>query len=266
MEEAAESSVLAIDLGGTQIRAAYVTPDLAVLHRASAPTDDERGVESVVDAICALAEQVRAAAGVAGLPAPIGIGISSPGPLDPWRGLVVAPPNLRGWHDVPLADRVQAALGLPAFLERDTNVAAQCEWRYGTARGTRDAIYITVSTGIGGGIILDGRPLHGRDGTAGEVGHLTVELDGPVCGDGQRGHVEAIAAGSGIARAAREALAEQGAPPALPRSSAAAPNPMRRPWPVPRMPAMPTANRSWTTPGRRLAPCAPAWSTSSTRR
>lgn len=212
MEEAAESSVLAIDLGGTQIRAAYVTPDLAVLHRASAPTDDERGVESVVDAICALAEQVRAAAGVAGLPAPIGIGISSPGPLDPWRGLVVAPPNLRGWHDVPLADRVQAALGLPAFLERDTNVAAQCEWRYGAARGTRDAIYITVSTGIGGGIILDGRPLHGRDGTAGEVGHLTVELDGPVCGDGQRGHVEAIAAGSGIARAAREALAAGRAP------------------------------------------------------
>ncbi len=205
--EAAESSVLAIDLGGTQIRAAYVTPDLAVLHRASAPTDDEQGVDAVVDAICALAEQVRSAARAAALPSPIGVGISSPGPLDPWRGLVVAPPNLRGWHDVPLAERVETALGLPAFLERDTNVALQCEWRYGAARGTRDAIYITVSTGIGGGIILDGRPLHGPDGTAGEVGHVTVELDGPLCGDGQRGHVEAIASGAGIARAAREALA-----------------------------------------------------------
>jgi glucokinase len=210
--EAAESSVLAIDLGGTQIRAAYVTPDLAVLHRAAVPTDDERGVDVVVGAICELAGQVRDAARDAGLPPPIGACISSPGPLDPWRGVVVAPPNLRGWHDVPLADRVQRALGMPTFLERDTNVAVLSEWRYGAARGTRDAIYITVSTGIGGGIILAGQPFHGADGTAGEVGHVTVELDGPLCGDGQRGHVEAIASGAGIARAAREALAAGRAP------------------------------------------------------
>lgn len=210
--EAAESSVLAIDLGGTQIRAAYVTPDLAVLHRAAMPTDDERGVDVVVGAICELAGRVRDAARDAGLPPPIGACISSPGPLDPWRGVVVAPPNLRGWHDVPLAERVERALGMPTFLERDTNVAVQAEWRYGAARGTRDAIYITLSTGIGGGIILNGLPFHGADGTAGEVGHVTVELDGPLCGDGQPGHVEAIAAGAGIARAAREALAAGRAP------------------------------------------------------
>jgi glucokinase len=104
-----------------------------------------------------------------------------------------------------LADIVESRVGLPTFLERDANVAVQCEWRYGAARGTRDAIYITVSTGIGGGVILDGRPLLGRDGTAAEVGHLTIDLDGPLCGDGQPGHVEAIASGTGIARAAREA-------------------------------------------------------------
>ncbi len=211
MVEAAES-VLAIDLGGTQIRAAYVSPDLAVLHRAAVPTDDDRGVDAVVTAICELAGRVRDAARDAGLPPPIGVCISSPGPLDPWRGVVVAPPNLRGWHDVPLADTVERALDMPTFLERDTNVAIQTEWRYGAARGTRDAIYITVSTGIGGGIILDGRPLHGADGTAGELGHVTVELDGPLCGDGQRGHVEAIASGAGIARAAGEALAGGRAP------------------------------------------------------
>lgn len=204
--EAAESSVLAIDLGGTQIRAAHISPDLTVSHRVALPTDDEAGVEAVVSRICEIAVEVRDASLAGGLPAPVGIGISSPGPLDPWRGVVVAPPNLVGWRDVPLADRVAASTGLPTFLERDTNVAVQCEWRYGAARGTRTAIYVTISTGIGGGIIVDGRPLDGRDGTAGEVGHMTVELDGPICGDGQAGHVEAIASGTGIARAARDAL------------------------------------------------------------
>lgn len=212
MEEAAESSVLAIDLGGTRIRAAHISPDLTVSHRVSAPTDDAAGVEAVVSRICRIAAEVLAAARADGLADPIGVGISAPGPLDRLRGVVVAAPNLAGWRDVPLAPRVAEDLQLPTFLERDTNVAAQCEWRYGAARGTRDAIYITVSTGIGGGIILDGSPLHGSDGTAGEVGHMTVELDGPVCGDGQRGHVEAIASGTGIARAAREVLAAGGAP------------------------------------------------------
>jgi glucokinase len=135
---------------------------------------------------------------------PIGVGISAPGPLDPWEGVVRTPPNLAGWHDVPLAAHVAAGLGLPAFLERDTNVAVMAEWRYGAAQGTSSAIYITVSTGIGGGAILDGRPLVGPDGTAGEVGHMTVELDGPRCGCGGVGHVEAIASGTALAREARQ--------------------------------------------------------------
>ena len=208
----AERPVLAVDLGGTQIRAALITPDRSVHCRRAEPTNDEAGAGAVVTRIGEVAAAVRSEASAAGLPEPIGVGISSPGPLDPWRGIVLDPPNLRGWHDVPLAERVAGQLELPAFLERDTNVAVMAEWRYGAARGTRDAIYITVSTGVGGGIIVDGRPLVGRDGTAGEVGHLVVELDGPTCGCGGIGHVEAIASGTALERDGAALIARGSAP------------------------------------------------------
>lgn len=214
MEEAAAQSVLAIDLGGTQIRAAHISPDLGVTCRHAMATEDQEGIDAVIGRICDLAARVRDEASATNLPDPMGIGISSPGPLDPWRGVVVAPPNLHGWHDVPLVERVMERTRLPTFLERDTNVAVLCEWLYGAARGTQAAIYITVSTGIGGGIVLGGRPLIGIDATAGEVGHMTVDLDGPLCGDGQRGHAEAIGSGTAIAREGR-ALWESGASPEL---------------------------------------------------
>ena len=209
VDEPAGQPILAIDLGGTRIRAAHVSPDLTLTSRIAVDTNDQEGVDAVVHRICSLADDVKRAAHDAGLPDPVGVGISSPGPLDPWNGVVVAPPNLAGWHNVPLADRVREAIGLPVFLERDTNVAIMAEWRYGAARGTRDAIYVTVSTGIGGGIVLDGRPLIGSDGTAGEVGHMTVEIDGPLCGDGSPGHAEAIGSGTALAREGR-ALLERG--------------------------------------------------------
>ncbi|HEX5040544.1 MAG TPA: ROK family protein [Candidatus Limnocylindria bacterium] len=206
MESAPDRSILAVDLGGTQIRAALITPDLTVHGRRAVLTESEEGIDAVLGRIAVLARAVRDDAAAAGLPDPIGVSISSPGPLDPWRGIVVLAPNLVGWRDVVLAPRIAEALDLPAFLERDTNVAVMGEWRYGAARGTRDAIYITVSTGIGGGIISDGRRIVGRHGTAGEVGHVTVELDGPACGCGGVGHVEAIASGTALAREARELL------------------------------------------------------------
>ncbi|MGH2416714.1 MAG: ROK family protein [Candidatus Limnocylindria bacterium] len=212
MDEPAGQPILAIDLGGTRIRAAHVSPNLVVACRHAVDTDDDEGVEAVIDRICRLATEVLADAQSAELPAPAGIGISSPGPLDPWRGVVVAPPNLAGWRDVPLVERVEAAVGLPAFLERDTNVAVMAEWRHGAARGADDVIYVTVSTGIGGGIVLGGRPLIGKDATAGEIGHMTVELDGPICGDGSPGHAEAIGSGTGIAREGRDLLARGLAP------------------------------------------------------
>jgi len=212
----AAKPILAIDLGGTQIRAAHVSPDLAVSARHAEPTAAETGPDDVVARICALATEAGADARAAGLPDPVGVGISAPGPLNPWLGLVVSPPNLPGWRNVPLADGVESRLGLPTFLERDTNVAVMAEWRYGAGRGVENVIYITVSTGIGGGLVLRGVPLYGPDGTAGEIGHVTVDLDGPLCGDGMPGHVEAIGSGRAIARDAR-ALLERGEAPALAR-------------------------------------------------
>ena len=212
MDEAADQPILAIDLGGTQIRAAHVSPSLVVAQRRAVATNDQEGVDAVIERICRLAGDVIDAARDAGLPAPVGAGISAPGPLDPWRGIVVAPPNLAGWRDIPLVDRVTAAIQLPTFLERDTNVAVMAEWRHGAARGNDDVVYVTVSTGIGGGIVTGGRPLIGKDGTAGEVGHVTVDIGGPVCGDGAPGHAEAIGSGTAIARDGRALLASGGSP------------------------------------------------------
>lgn len=221
MENGAERPVLAVDLGGTQIRAALITPDLSVHARRAVPTGDDDGVAAVLDRIAQTAAAVRDEAAAAGLPAPVGVCVSSPGPLDPWLGIVRAPPNLAGWHDVPVAAHVAGALGLPTFLERDTNVAVLAEWRYGAARGVRSAIYITVSTGIGGGIISEGRPLIGVDGTAGEIGHHVIDLDGPTCGCGGVGHIEAIASGTAIARDG-QALLDGGVDPASPLARLAA--------------------------------------------
>jgi glucokinase len=212
VDEVADRSILAIDLGGTQIRAAHVSPDRTVSCRRAVETRDEEGVEAVIDRICATARAVLEDAQQAGLPAPLGIGICSPGPLDPWQGVVVAPPNLAGWRDVPLTARVEEAMGLPTFLERDTNAAVMSEWRFGAAKGADDVIYVTVSTGIGGGVVVDGRPVIGKDGTAGEIGHITVDIDGPICGDGQPGHAEAIGSGRSIAREGRELLKRGEAP------------------------------------------------------
>ena len=203
VERTAERPILAIDLGGTQIRAALLTPDRVVHGRRAEPTADEEGVEAVLDRIVKVAASVRAQAAADGLPEPIGVGISSPGPLDPWRGVVRLAPNLKGWRDIPLGPRVAAGLGLPTFLERDTNVAMMGEWHHGAAVGTQNAIYLTLSTGLGGAAIVDGRPLIGTSGTAGEFGHITVELDGPRCGCGGMGHVESIASGTALANLGR---------------------------------------------------------------
>ncbi|HVM24347.1 MAG TPA: ROK family protein [Candidatus Limnocylindrales bacterium] len=200
MDSAADGPVLAVDLGGTQIRTAVVTPDAAVHARRAEPTRDHEGPEALIRRLGELLAEARSDAAAAGLGTPIGIGISSPGPLDPWRGIVLDPPNLARWQNVPLGARVAEATGLPTFVERDTNVAARAEWRYGAARGATDLVYITVSTGVGGAAIIGGRPLMGPAGMAGEFGHLVVEIGGPRCGCGGLGHVEAIASGIALAR------------------------------------------------------------------
>jgi glucokinase len=137
----------------------------------------------------------------------VGVGISSPGPVDPWRGVVVETPNMGpDFKEVPMAAELGARLGLPTFLERDTNVAALGEMAFGAARECPDFIYITVSTGVGGAIVSEGRIFHGPDGTAGELGHTPVSMDG-VCGCGAVGHLEAFIGGNAMARTARAAVA-----------------------------------------------------------
>jgi glucokinase len=211
--------ILAIDLGGSLIRVAHLSPDLTVAHREVIPTMPALGVEGILDRITTTARSVWAAAEASGRPAPSAIGVSSPGPLDPRRGVVHQPPNLPGWDEVPLVDRLSDALGLPAVLERDTKVAMLAEWRHGAAAGAEHAIYVTVSTGIGGAIVVDGRMVDGPDATAGEIGHLTVELDGPPDGEGAPGHVEGIASGAALARDGA-ALVARGEAPELARLAA----------------------------------------------
>ncbi|MEO7664960.1 MAG: ROK family protein, partial [Candidatus Limnocylindrales bacterium] len=184
------SPVLALDLGATRLRAAVVAADGSILSRSEVRTPGAEGPDAVIaaaaDMLRAVRDMDRAASAL-----PIrGIGLSAPGPVDPRRGTLVEPPNLGpGFRDVAFAGPIGKALGLPARLERDTNVAALAEQRFGAARGARDFLYLTVSSGFGGAIVIGGRLHGGPDGVAGELGHMVVDLDGPLCACGARGHI-----------------------------------------------------------------------------
>jgi glucokinase len=213
----ATGPVLALDLGASRIRVAAVSPDGRLHAWADARTPGAEGPDAVVEACIerlrgvleALEPEARANLG--------GIGIAAPGPVDPRTGTLIEPPNVGpGFRDIPLAPPIAEALGLSVVLERDTHVAALGEATYGAARGVRDFLYLTVSTGIGGAIIANGELYGGADGVAGEIGHIPVDLDGPPCGCGAKGHLEAISSGSGIARQARMAI-EAGKAPGLAR-------------------------------------------------
>ena len=201
-------AVLALDIGGTQIRAAAVLPDGSRLGRCATATPVADGADAIYGACAGLLTQVREGLDPELRSRLAAIGISSMGPVDPWRGLVVDPPNVPVLRDAPLADEVERRVGLPAYLERDTNVAALAEHWLGAARGCSSFLYITVSTGLGGAIFHDGRLMLGPDGTAGELGHVTLIMDdGPWCGCGGRGHLEGISAGAGLAAQARDEVA-----------------------------------------------------------
>ena len=195
--------VLALDFGGTQLRTAVVYADGTLRGRRATRTP--RTAEEVVHSSATQLRETLAEADP-GRPAPVSLAISAPGPLDPYGGVLLTPPNLdRSLWDFPFAQAVADRVGLPAVMERDTQVAALAEGDSGAAVGQRDYIYMTVSTGIGGGVISDGRLLRGADGLAGELGHVTVDVNGPLCGCGMPGHLEAFASGTGIALRAREA-------------------------------------------------------------
>jgi glucokinase len=128
------------------------------------------------------------------------VGVSLPGPLDPENGVVHSPPNLPGWKDVPVGELLVRAFGCPVRLENDANAAALAEWRFGAARGLSHVVYLTMSTGVGGGLILDGRLYSGAGGGAGEIGHVPIEWQGELCACGLRGCLEAYVGGAAWAR------------------------------------------------------------------
>lgn len=198
--------VVAIDLGGTKILAAVVDREGRVVARARRETP-QAGPVAVAAAMDSAAREAMSFAGIA-LEEVLALGVGAPGPLDPERGIVFSPPNLKGWEEVPLADLMREYFPLPVVLENDANAAAAGEWWRGAGRGVDDLVYLTVGTGIGGGLILRGELYRGAEGLAGEIGHVNVLPDGPLCGCGARGCLEAVASGPAIARMARQAVEE----------------------------------------------------------
>lgn len=192
---------LAVDLGGTWLRAGLVTAAGEILSQRRIATPAAGRPEPVLQAIISLVAQVRVDCSPDDVVA--GLGVAVPGPLDPATGMVYAPPNLADWGAFPLADRLQAALDMPVRLHNDANLAALGEAQHGAGKDARVLTYYTVSTGIGGGIILDGRIFEGAAGLAGELGHVIVDADSPwLCRAGHRGCLEALSSGTAIARQA----------------------------------------------------------------
>ncbi|PKO22718.1 MAG: ROK family protein [Chloroflexi bacterium HGW-Chloroflexi-1] len=189
--------ILAVDLGGTQIRAALCHPGGQILRRVARATQAKSGPEAVLER---MARTISEAIGEVPSEEIAAIGIGAPGPLNPVTGIIMGAPNLPGWQNVPLRTLISERFGRPTFLGNDANVAALAEFTYGAGRDVRDMIYLTISTGIGSGIIVDGRMLLGANGLAAEAGHIIVKPDGPLCGCGNRGCLEALASGPAIAR------------------------------------------------------------------
>lgn len=193
---------LGFDVGGTKVALALGDAAGAVLAHRRIPfpaTGDPRGdVERMLEAARALVAERDASFDDVSA-----VGVSLPGPLDTERGLVLEPPNLPGWRDVPVAAWMREAIAAPVAIENDADAAALAEWRDGAARGCRHAVYLTMSTGVGAGLILGGRLHRGRIG-AGEVGHAPVEWDGEACACGLRGCLEAYVGGAAWARRLRQ--------------------------------------------------------------
>jgi len=204
-----EQFIVGVDLGGTNIAAgAMPTDGTREIAMRMIPTKAEVGAGGVVDRIASLIEDVIAQT-IHETGAErgdfLGVGIGSPGPLDRARGVVIVTPNL-GWRDFPLRDEVSKRVNLPATLDNDANCATLGEWWCGAAKGGRNVVGMTIGTGIGGGLILDGKLYHGASDAAGEIGHTTIDPTGRRCKCGNYGCLEAYTSGPAIAERAREVL------------------------------------------------------------
>ena len=206
MPENPEPLVLGIDLGGTKILTAVVNPQGKILAQNYCPTP-AKDYPALVQAILESANRALKQAGIGanGLTA---VGIGAAGLSDPETGILFTSPNLPQCRDVPLGDDIEKGLGVKTFLTNDANAAALGEFYFGAGRGAHNFIYITISTGIGGGIIIDDRLYTGATGTAGELGHMTIDADGPPCRCGNKGCWEALASGSALAKEARRKISQ----------------------------------------------------------
>src|SRR4029450_10434650 len=193
------SHTIAVDLGGPHIRVAVYQPDsvIPVAHQRTRSLAMEPGVydrlEHAIESVWPQ-DQVHA------------IGIASPGPLDPHTGTILATPNIPEWQNFPLTSKLTEHFSVPAYLDNDANMAGVAEWQVGAGKGHQDVVYITISTGIGGGVITNGCLLQGFRGMGAELGHMTIDPGGPICGCGQHGHVESFCSGPSIARYVTEQL------------------------------------------------------------
>ena len=203
--------IVGVDLGGTNIVVGAMPEDGSREHAVrSQPTRPELGADGVADRMVQMIEDciaVTCAETGASRADFLGVGVGAPGPLDRERGEVVVAPNL-GWRNFPLRSRIGEAVQLHATLDNDANCATVGEWWRGAARGANNVIGLTIGTGIGGGVIVDGRLYHGASDVAGEIGHTTIDVNGRRCKCGNYGCLEAYASGPAIADRAREELWE----------------------------------------------------------
>ena len=199
--------VLALDFGGTKLGAGLVDVDAGVaIERRRSDTPPGAGARRSIEQMLGMARSLLAV----GAGRVSGVGISFGGPVSADRQRVVTSHHVTGWDDLPLVDVVAEALGLRVVMDNDANLQTLGEWRYGAGRGTRSFVFVNVGTGIGGGVVLDGKLVRGAHGMAGEIGHTVVDPSGPVCTCGKRGCVESLAAGPYVAAAARARLRAAG--------------------------------------------------------
>lgn len=196
--------VIGVDLGGTQIRTAVLRGP-TLLSRVGLLTGEQPTPDRIIPRIFAAVQEALEKAGTT-LGQIAGIGLAAPGPMDNKTGVIFAPPNLPGWNHVPLRDIFTEQFHIPVFVENDANTAGLGEYMFGAGRGSSNMVYLTISTGIGGGVIMNGKILEGCNGTAGELGHMTIDWHGERCSCGNIGCLENIASGTSIARKANEAI------------------------------------------------------------
>lgn len=198
---------MAVDLGGTKIIAAVVFPSGKIISRKYCLTLADKCPEAVIDRLVSAANSAISQAKLETSEL-AGIGIAAAGILDTEKGIITTSANLPNWHDVPLREIVADRLGITTYLINDASAAALGEHRFGAGKGVDNLIYLTVSTGIGGGIIIDGKLYSGTDGCAGELGHMTIEAHGPQCKCGNFGCLEVLASGTAMAKEAAERLSQ----------------------------------------------------------